>query len=208
MNGVTVTVNSCCATLLTNTNNLTKLDTVNQSQLNHHHSNPALRNPSLLNRNKLLSTTRSHLWLSFQPTTVTCSLPFFEVEHQVSEEFRQRINFNRGVRAYVTVETNNTRESVNGTQRIIKHFRSSAMVFEFTNSSEQIHVVGWDKVEDEIEFLRAACGGWAGWGCAGLGGCCVGWGCSGWPCPIWLSRSYSSTASLSNCLSLLSPYSS
>ena len=61
--GVILTMSGCCATLLTNTNDLTKLDTVSLNLLNHHHSNPNLHNPSLLSHHKLLSRTRFHLRL-------------------------------------------------------------------------------------------------------------------------------------------------
>ena len=60
---------------------------------------------------------------------------FRELEHQVQEELRRQLNRNRGIRAYITVDANFTRESVDGTQRIIQHFRSSAMVF---NSEDDI----------------------------------------------------------------------
>ena len=60
---------------------------------------------------------------------------FRELEHQVQEELRRRLNRNRGIRAYITVDANYTRESVDGTQRIIQHFRSRAMVF---NSEDDI----------------------------------------------------------------------
>ena len=60
---------------------------------------------------------------------------FRELENQVQEELRRRLNRNRGIRAYITVDANYTRESVDGTQRIIQHFRSRAMVF---NSEDDI----------------------------------------------------------------------
>ena len=47
---------------------------------------------------------------------------FRELENQVQEELRRRLNRKRGVRAYITVDANYTRESVDGTQRIIQHF--------------------------------------------------------------------------------------
>ena len=69
---------------------------------------------------------------------------FRELEHQLQEELRRRLNRNRGIRAYITVDANYTRESVDGTQRIIQHFRSRAMVF---NSEDDI-------VEHLAEMMR------------------------------------------------------
>ena len=66
---------------------------------------------------------------SFIPTNNQDLLAAFrELEHQVQEELRRRLNRNRGIRAYITVDANYTRESVDGTQRIIQHFRSIFMV--------------------------------------------------------------------------------
>ena len=47
----------------------------------------------------------------------------------MQKELRRRLIRNRVIRAYITVDANNTRESVDGIQRIIEHFQWSVLVF-------------------------------------------------------------------------------